>query len=78
MCHSVSTGIFSNTGHCYHYPAQSFNSRGNCFEMGRLNQLNSTVSLVEYDFVESATETVKKMDLGSTFHLEVTFHVCRI
>ena len=21
-----------------------FNSRGNCFEMGRLNQLNSTVS----------------------------------
>ena len=51
MYHSVSSVIFSNTGHCYHYLAQSsaftcalFNSRGNCFDMGRLNQLNSTVS----------------------------------
>ena len=43
--------IFSNTGQCYHYPAQisiftgaKFNSRGNCIEMGRPNQLHSTVS----------------------------------
>ena len=59
---SISIGIFSNTGHCYHYPAQLliftcalFNLRGNCFEMGCLNQLNSTVA-IKYDFVESATE----------------------
>ena len=51
---SVSSGIFSNTGHCYHYPAQSYRRFSHfpnlirevtyCFEMGRLNQLNSTVS----------------------------------
>ena len=23
MYHGVSTGIFRNTGHCYHHPAQS-------------------------------------------------------
>ena len=49
MHHSVSTGIFKNNGHCYHYPIVTqlnhrFNSRGNCFKMGRLKQLNSTVS----------------------------------
>ena len=55
MCcvyHGVSTGIFSNTGHCYHYPQHDrrfshvsfFISRGNCLEMGSLSQLNSTVS----------------------------------
>ena len=61
MYHSVSTGKFSNTGHCYHYPAQSsiftcayFNSRGNCFEIGRPNELN-----IKYGFVESATETIE-------------------
>ena len=42
--------FFSNSGHCYHYPAHRRFSpvpnlvRGNCFEMGRPNQLNSTVS----------------------------------
>ena len=45
MYHSISTGIFSHTGHCYHYPAQStiftgaqLSSRGNRLEMGRLNK----------------------------------------
>ena len=47
--------------------------------MGRLNQLNATVSLVEYDFVESATEIVETSTwMGSTFDLEVAFDMCRI
>ena len=33
---------------------------------------------MKYDFVECATETVRKFDLGLTFDLEVAFHMCRL
>ena len=63
---SVATGIYSNTGHCYHCPVQmsnfaraSFNSRGNCFEMRLLNQQFQ----IKYDFAESATALQSKIRL---------------
>ena len=66
MYHRVSTGIYSDTGHCYHYPVQrsnftsaSFNSRGNCFDMRRLNQQFQ----IKYDFAESAPELQSKIRL---------------
>ena len=62
MYHSVSTGIFSYTGHCYHSQPNR-----NYFEIGRLNQLNWTFQKIR-----------RKFDLGSTFDLDVAFHMCRI
>ena len=70
MYHSISTGIFSHTGHCYHYPAQStiftraqLSSRGSRLEMGRLNKNYIRQFQIKYDFVESATETVENSTL---------------
>ena len=33
---------------------------------------------IKYDFAESATECSRKFDIGSTFDLDVAFHMCRI
>ena len=42
--------------------------------MRRLNQQFQ----IKYDFAESAKELYWKFDLGSTFAVEVAFHMCRI
>ena len=52
----------------------NFNSRGKCFDMRHLNQQFQ----IKYDFAESATECSRKFDIGSTFDLDVAFHMCRI
>ena len=55
-----------------------FHSRDNCFEMGLLNQLNSTVSIKYEYFCRICDKNSGKFDLSSTFDLEVAFHMCRI
>ena len=74
MYHSISTGIFSTTGHCYHYPAQHVpnlirevtdgTSESTKFDSFKLNTTLSNLR--------------RKFNLGSTFDLEAAFHMCRI
>ena len=49
MYHGVSTGIFRNTGHCYHHPAQS--SHFTCAEYNAL--IIEPLSILEKKILET-------------------------
>ena len=83
MYHSVSNGIYSNTGHCYHYQFKRRISHVHVLNLIRevtalrcdvwINSFKSNTTLPNMRLNYS-----RKFDLGSTFDLEVAFHMCQI